>query len=87
MTALTLFGSTFAVVFCLGAQSLFVNNGRYLAAFGNSLAIGAAHLALYKLTPDAAGVEIVAYLLGGPIGIVSAMYVFRRLHRRREPPR
>ncbi|MEW6169335.1 MAG: hypothetical protein AB1651_16825 [Pseudomonadota bacterium] len=82
MNAAMLFASTFAVVFCLGAQSLLVNNGRYVAAFINSLAIGAAHLALYKLAPDATGAEIVAYLFGGPIGIVSAMYVFRRLHRR-----
>lgn len=83
MTAVLLFASTFAVVFCLGAQSLFVNTGRYLAAFCNSLAIGAAHLALYKLAPDASGAQVAAYLLGGPMGIVSAMYLFRHLQRTR----
>lgn len=83
MTAALLFASTFAVVFCLGAQSLFVNTGRYAAAFCNSLCIGAAHLALYKLAPDATGAQVAAYLLGGPIGIVSAMYLFRHLQRTR----
>jgi hypothetical protein len=81
MTAALLFLSTYAVVFALGAQSLFVNRGRYLAAFGNSFAIGTAHLALYKLAPDSAGVEVAAYLCGGPLGIVSAMYLFRHLQR------
>jgi hypothetical protein len=75
VTSLLLFASTFAVVFCLGAQSLFVNNGRYV------LAIGAAHLALYKLAPSSAGIEVIAYLFGGPFGIISAMFLFRHLHR------
>lgn len=33
MNALLLFGSTLALVFFLGLQSLNVNGGRYLAAF------------------------------------------------------
>lgn len=82
MTAALLFVSTFAVVFALGSQSLFVNSGRYVAAFCNSAAIGFCHLALYKLAPGSAGMEIVAYLAGGPFGIVAAMYVFRHLQRR-----
>lgn len=81
MTSLALFASTFAVVFCLGAQSLFVNTGRYASAFVNSLCIGAAHLVLYKLAPDASGQQIAAYLAGGPFGIVTAMLLFRHLHR------
>lgn len=84
MTLAALFGSTFVVVFALGAQSLLVNNGRYVAAFGNSFLIGACNLALYKLAPQATTFEIAAFLLGGPLGIVSAMWVFRHLHRR--PP-
>jgi hypothetical protein len=82
MTAALLFASTYAVVFALGAQSLFVNSGRYGAAFVNSAVIGLCHLALYKLAPDSAGIQIAAYLAGGPFGIVSAMYVFRHLQRR-----
>lgn len=82
---LALFASTFLVVFALGAQSLFVNNARYAMAFFNSFLIGSCHLVLYKLTPDASVVEMVAFLAGGPFGIVSAMWVFRHLHRKPRP--
>lgn len=73
MTELLLFLSTFFSVFALGFQSLNVNNGHYTAAVFTSFAIGAANLALYKLAPEASGMQIAAYLAGGPIGIVCAM--------------
>ena len=79
MNALLLFGSTLALVFFLGLQSLNVNNGRYLAAFFTSFGIGAANLALFKLAPDASGLEIAAYLSGGPVGIVASMWGHRRV--------
>ena len=41
MHELTLFTSCFILVFALGAQSLNVNNGHYLAAGLTSFAIGA----------------------------------------------
>lgn len=77
MTATALFFSTLVLVFTLGMQSQFVNNGHYVGAFFNSLAIGASNLVLYRLAPDAAGIEIAAYLAGGPLGIVLAMYAYR----------
>ena len=82
MTALALFASTYMLVMALGAQSLFVNNGRYLPAALNSFAIGTGNLILFKLAPEASGIEIVAFLLGGPCGIASAMYLLRHYHRR-----
>ncbi|SFB96053.1 hypothetical protein SAMN05216344_10697 [Polaromonas sp. OV174] len=75
--ALLLLLSTFALVFCLGLQSQLVNNGHGIAAFCNSLAIGAANLVLFKLAPNASGWEIAAYLAGGPFGIVASMFVYR----------
>ena len=84
MIAAALFGSTFVVVFTLGAQSLLVNNGRYAGAFCNSIVIGACNLALFKLAPQATPGEMVAFLSGGPLGIVAAMWVFRHLHRKPE---
>lgn len=81
MTPLALFASTFVVVFALGAQSLIVNNGKYAMAFCNSFVIGGCNLALYKLAPQASLVDMAAFLLGGPFGIISAMWVFRHLHR------
>lgn len=82
MTAMALFVSTFLLVMALGAQSLMVNNGRYLGAFCNSFAIGIGNLVLYKLAPGASGWEIGAFLSGGPVGICLIMYLLRHLHRR-----
>lgn len=82
MTALYLLASTFALVFFLGMQSLAVNGGHRWMAFGNSFLIGASNLVLFKLAPQANGLEIAAYLAGGPLGIVSAMAVFGQWKRR-----
>lgn len=82
MTALALFASTFALVFSLGLQSQLVNNGHWISAFANSVAIGTFNLVLYKLAPDAAGIEIAGYLAGGPFGIVASMAFYRRWLRR-----
>ena len=83
MTSIALFASTFALVFFLGLQSLNVNNGHYRAAFFTSFGIGIGNLVLFKLAPEASGIEIAAFLLGGPFGIVAAMRFFRfvRLHK------
>ena len=78
MTELALFVSTFALVFFLGLQSLNVNRGHYVAAFITSFGIGLSNLVLFKLAPDAAGTEIAAYIIGGPFGIVSSMWIHRR---------
>lgn len=82
MTALALFASTLVLVMALGAQSLFVNNGRYAQAALNSFVIGTGNLILFKLAPDASGLEIACFLSGGPVGIVLAMYLLRKYHRR-----
>jgi hypothetical protein len=79
MNELALFASTFALVFFLGLQSLNVNHGRYLAAFLTSFGIGISNLVLFKLAPDAGGLQIAAFLAGGPFGIISSMWVHRKL--------
>jgi len=85
-TAAWLFSSTYVLVFALGLQSLNVNGGHFIAAFFTSFGIGASNLVLFKLAPEAGGIEIVAYLAGGPLGIVSAMrahpYIVRLYGRR-----
>lgn len=82
MSELSLFASTFALVFFLGLQSQIVRDGHYVAAVINSLCIGAANLVLFKLAPNAGPAEIVAYLTGGPFGIVTSMLVHKRYFRR-----
>lgn len=81
MTALTLFASSFALVFLLGVQQLNVQHGHRWAAFVTSFFIGISQLALYKLAPDAGPVEIAGYLAGGPLAIVGAMRVHPYLRR------
>lgn len=79
MTALIIFAATFATVFALGFQSLNVNQGHPRAAFVTSLVIGTSNLVILKLVPETqSALELLAYLLGGPIGIVSSMWVHRR---------
>ena len=81
MTAVALFASTFALVFLLGVQQLNVQHGHQAAAFVTSIAIGSSQLALYKMAPDAGGIEIAAYLAGGPLAIICAMRVHPWLRR------
>lgn len=89
MSAAALFLSTYVLVLALGLQSQFVNNGHPLLAFANSLLIGTSNLVLFKLAPDASGYEIAAYLLGGPLGIVTSMLVFKHIRmylaKRKQP--
>lgn len=87
MTELLLFASTFTLVFALGMQSLNVNGGHYKAAFLNSFLIGTSNLFLFKLMPDATATQIAAYLLGGPLGIITSMWTHKRTIGNREPQR
>jgi hypothetical protein len=77
VNAIALLLSTFGLVFALGLQSQLVNNEHYRGAFVNSLAIGVCNLILFKLAPNASGLEIAAYLAGGPFGIVASMAFYR----------
>lgn len=84
MTALALFASTFLLVLALGVQSLNVNRGHYLLAMLTSLAIAAGQLYLLKIVPgDTTTLELIAYFTGGPLGIVTAMWLHPKLTRRK----
>lgn len=76
MNALILFVSTWALVLFLGLQSLNVNGGHRLLACLTSFGIGAANLTVLKIMPGPTStIEILAYLAGGPIGIVTSMLI------------
>lgn len=77
MNALLLFISTFFLVLALGLQSQFVNNGHYGAAFANSLMISLGQLGALQVIHARTAWEYVAYVLGGPLGIVCSMYCYR----------
>lgn len=74
---LILFASSFAIVFMLGLQSLTVNAGHVRAAMVNSTLIGCANITLLKLGHSASGWEVVAYIVGGPLGIYASMKFFK----------
>ena len=79
MTELTLFASTFVLVFALGFQSISVNNGHFAMAFFNSFLISAGQMVLFKLAPTATLPEIAAFVSGGPFGIIASMWAHPRL--------
>lgn len=82
VTALILFTAAFAVVFSLGFQSLNVNRGHYKAAFLTSFIIGASNLAILKMVPDTSStLEIAAFMMGGPFGIVASMWAHDKFMR------
>lgn len=80
MNALIILACTFGVVLALGLQSLNVNQGKRLLAFCTSFLIGLCNLGLLKIVPQPTSwLDVAAYLLGGPFGILTAMYLHPRL--------
>lgn len=77
MTALLIFICTYGVVLALTVQHLNINGGHQAMAFFTSVLIGVFNLALLKLIPQpTSALDLIAYVFGGPLGIVTAM----RLH-------
>lgn len=86
MTELSLFVSSFILVLLLGLQSLNVNNGHHIGAFMTSFGIGLCNVIMFKLVPDASPTQIAAYILGGPLGILTAMWLHPRTSKGRRNP-
>lgn len=79
INALILFGIAFITVFALGFQSRCVNHGNHKMAFINSLVIGTCNLGILKMVPSTdSPVELAAFLLGGPFGIVASMWAHKK---------
>lgn len=71
---LTLYSSSFAVVFLLGFQSQLVKDKQVLESFCTSLMIGTVQMILYKIAPSSTTIESAAYILGGACGICASIY-------------
>lgn len=82
MNEIGLFVSAFVTVFALGFQQKNVNGNHYGWAAVTSLAIGSSQIFLWRVIPTALPTEIVATLLGGPAGIVSAMWLHPKMIRK-----
>ena len=83
MNALLIFISTYFVVLALGLQSLFVNQNHPVAAFFNSFLIGAGQLGALQIVHASSAIEYAAYLSGGPFGIISSMFIYKRYLKRK----
>jgi len=84
MTEFWTFVATFGLVFALAFQSLNTNRGHYRAAFITSWIIGGFQLYVLKAIPAATTLSVdLAYLAGGPVGALVAMYVHTRWMKRR----
>jgi hypothetical protein len=77
VNAMLILVSTFALVFALGMQSQFVNNSHYIGAFLNSGLISISQLGALQIIHAQSAWEYAAYMLGGPLGIVSSMFLYR----------
>lgn len=77
--ALLIFASTYMTVFCLGLQSINVNQGQYLAAAVTSIAISSGSIFLYKFMPSSGLVEYLAYYIGAIAGITSSIWSHPRI--------
>ncbi|MFJ3317177.1 hypothetical protein ACIPLR_17620 [Herbaspirillum huttiense] len=75
-----LFMATFWVVLALGLQSLNVNGGYRLLACLTSFVIGGSNLVILKIIPGPTEfIDCAAYLAGGPVGILTAMWLHPRI--------
>lgn len=83
MTELTLFGSAFTTVFALGFQQQNVIHRHFRSAALTSFAIGASQIYLWRTLPDANWSEIISTLMGGPVGIIAAMWLHPKLLKRK----
>jgi hypothetical protein len=75
MNALLLLLGSFFIVFALGFQQHNVHYRRYQAAFVNGIFIGIMNLLVLRLAPSASPVEMAAFLIGGPLGSVAAIWL------------
>jgi hypothetical protein len=75
MKEIALFGGSFALVFALSFQQHHVHCRRYGFAFTNAVIIGILNLVMIKLGSQASPTEMMAYISGGPMGNVAAMWV------------
>lgn len=74
-----IFFATVLTVAGLAFQSLNINAGRLKTALFTSTLVGLVYLVVLQMVPRAEGFwERAAYVIGGPVGVLIAMKLFRR---------
>ena len=82
--AAIVFAIQYAYVCVMGLQSLAVNSGRYAQAAIQSLMLGTAGFFITSQIAkrgELGGATSIAYILAGPLGIITSMYLFQRWKR------
>jgi len=79
MNAFLLFLSSLTIVFAIAFQQHNVHYRRYRLAAINAMVIDAMHLLLLKLGTTAGMMEMAAFLFGGPLGTLAAMWLNDRV--------
>lgn len=82
----TMFFSSFMLVFLLGFQSKNVQNSRYFLAVLTSFGISLANFLFVKFAADGQLVPFIICATGGCIGIACSIWVGDRFHRARQTP-
>lgn len=80
-----LFFSSLFMVFLLGMQSLNVNGGHYMAAAVTSILIGVCNFFVLRYIPTSQDMSFwpfIAYIAGGPIGIVLSILFHQKFRKR-----
>jgi hypothetical protein len=80
---IVLFLSQYILIFIIGFQSQSVRDNRYGAAMLGSVFIGLAQLFQWKVMPNATPSQMIVWLLAGPLGIVSSMWLHPIIFRKR----
>lgn len=88
MSALVIFASTFFLVLFLGLQQLNVAGGHRVLAALTSAGISLANLVVLKSVPGPTdALDLIAYVTGGPLGVLVSMAAHPALVRAFGRPR
>lgn len=70
--------------FLIGFQTLSINRKQYAYAGLTSIGIASGSFFLYRIIPngETSIFEFLAYVLGGPCGILSSMYLYHKFFHR-----
>lgn len=86
MDALLLFLCSFIIVFTLGYQQHNVHYCHYQAAFVNGIFIGVMNLLVLRLGPSASPAGMAAFLIGGPLGSIAAIWLSGKVSTQTSEP-
>lgn len=82
MSALMIFAATFALVLFLGLQQLNVQGNHRVLAMLTSAGISLANLGVLKSIPGPTDwLDLLAYVSGGPVGVLVSMVIHPHLVR------